>query len=170
MDLTTKEINNDFLENKKAMTRVQHQSYFGHEVRIQVVRESNPEQDYCINKSEDAYNLVKDQMEALDREAFLVASLNTKNKLLGLNLVSLGTLNQSLVHPREVFKSAILMNALSIVLFHNHPGGDPKPSTQDSEVTKRLTEAGTLLGIKIVDHIIVGYNTFYSFLDEGLLM
>lgn len=95
-------------------------------------------------------------MQGLDRENFVVLLLDTKNKVIGINTVSIGTLNSSLVHPREVFKPAILASAAALILAHNHPSGDPKPSREDIEVTKRLIEAGGLLGIQVLDHIIVG--------------
>jgi len=143
-------------------------NYFGNEVKIQLVRESKPIKEYSIKTPDDAYELVKDELASLDREAFLVISLSTKNKVLGVNMVSIGSLNANVVHPRDVFKLAILQNASNIILLHNHPSGETEPSKDDIEVTHRLEEAGKLLGIEVIDHIVVG-NTFYSFLENDLL-
>ncbi len=141
---------------------------FGHEVKVQLVRETEPAKEYQIMAPVDVYKLVKEELEIIDRELFLVISLNTKNKVLGLNMVSMGTVNTSLVHPREVFKSAILLNASCIVLAHNHPSGEVTPSKDDIAITERLVDAGTVLGIQVVDHIIVG-NSFFSFMENSLL-
>ena len=143
-------------------------NYFGHEVKIQLVRESKPVKEYQIRNSRDVYELVKPELETLDREVFLVISLNTKNKVLGLNMVSMGSVSSSPVHPREVFKSAILLNASCIILAHNHPSGDTTPSKDDKVITQRLSEAGKLLGIQVLDHVIVG-NKFFSLMENGLM-
>lgn len=143
-------------------------NYFGNEVKIQLVRESKPVKEYSIKTPDDAYELVKDELATLDREAFLVISLSIKNKVLGVNMVSIGSLNANVVHPRDVFKSAILQNASNVILLHNHPSGETEPSKDDIEVTHRLEEAGKLLGIEVIDHIVVG-STFYSFLENDLL-
>ena len=95
--------------------------------------------------------------------------LNTKLELIKEAQVSLGTLNQSLVHPREVFQEAIKESAYSVIFIHNHPSGDPKPSRDDFKVTDRLVKAGEILQIRVNDHIIIGSSTYYSFKDEGHL-
>lgn len=101
-----------------------------------------------------------------DRESFHVIILDTKKRVIGNNLVSIGTLDSSLVHPREVFKLPIMISASSIMVVHNHPGGDPTPSLEDKLLTKRLVEAGKILGIPVIDHIIIGeWN--YSFMENG---
>ena len=142
--------------------------YSGYEVKIQLLKEAIPTKSYQIRSSEDAYQFVREDLLAYDREAFFVITLNTKNKIIGINLVSLGSLTSSLVHPREVFKTAILQNSASIILIHNHPSGDPAPSNDDMELTQRLKTAGDSLGIKVLDHIIVGDN-YFSFLDSKML-
>ena len=107
---------------------------------------------------------------AEDKEAFSVLLLNTKHKVIGIKTVSVGTLDTSLVHPREVFKTAILNSAKCVMIFHNHPSGDTRPSREDINITKRLVEAGKLLGIKVLDHIILGDNGNYlSMLEESLM-
>jgi len=155
---------------KENVANSTYQRYLEHEVRIQLVRDSDPKTEYRINEAIDAYNLVKEHLTALDREMFVVASIDTRNKLLGLHMVSLGTLNQNLVHPREVFKTPILLNASRLILFHNHPSGNSDPSDNDIKITKRLCEVGKLIGIPIIDHIIVGQNRFYSFSDNDILV
>jgi len=102
------------------------------------------------------------------KESFCTAHLDGKNRIVCLEIVSVGTLNQSLVSPREVFKTALLSNAAAIILIHNHPTGDPTPSSEDLEVTRRLREAGELIGIKVLDHIIIG-STYYSFVERGVI-
>lgn len=107
-------------------------------------------------------------MESLDHEEFRVACLSTRNEIIGSHLVSKGTIDSSLVHPRDVFKCAILSNAKAIILLHNHPSGDSTPSPDDSYVTKKLQKAGEIMGIEVLDHIIIG-DVPYSYKDEGLM-
>src|SRR4029434_9928578 len=107
--------------------------------------------------------------DGVNREHFVILLLDQKNQVIGLNTVSIGSLTASVVHPREVFKPAILSNASSILLCHNHPSGDPLPSQEDRALTVRLFQAGKLLGIDVLDHIIVGEGKYFSFADEGLL-
>lgn len=105
----------------------------------------------------------------LQVEQFRALLLDGKHRLIGDVLVSQGTLTSSPVHPREVFHAAIRSKAAAIVLMHNHPSADPSPSADDLEITRRLCEAGDLVGIRVVDHVIVGKDTFVSFSDRGLL-
>jgi DNA repair protein RadC len=102
------------------------------------------------------------------KEYFLAIHLDGKNRAVAIDQVSIGSLNQSIVHPREVFKSCLLSSAASIILVHNHPTGSTDPSREDIEITKRLKEAGELIGIKILDHIIIG-ESYLSFTGQGLL-
>lgn len=106
-----------------------------------------------------------------DREYFVALLVDGKNRISGLHVVSEGTLNQSLVHPREVYKAAILANSAAIILAHNHPTGDVTPSREDRDITRRLKEAGDLLGIRVLDHIIVDTDSgaSSSFVEMGLL-
>jgi len=101
------------------------------------------------------------------KEHFMALHLDGKNRIICFELVSLGSLNQSVVHPREVFKSALLSSAAALILIHNHPSGDPSPSSEDCKITQRLREAGDLLGIKVLDHLVVGDSSYYSFADHG---
>ena len=102
-----------------------------------------------------------------DREYFLILTLSTKNSIMGVNVVSIGSLNSSLVHPREVFKLAILSNAAAVILVHNHPSGDPTFSNEDMEITRRLVEASKIIGIEILDHVVVGDGCWVSFKEKG---
>ena len=95
--------------------------------------------------------------------------LDAKNRALGYHVASTGILNASLVHPREVFKVAILANAAALVVLHNHPSGDPLPSAEDYAITERLVAAGRLLGIRVLDHVVVGDDDYFSFADAGRL-
>ena len=102
-------------------------------------------------------------------EVFILITLNTKNIVTGYFEVHRGTINTSLVHPREVFKRALLNNASNIMVAHNHPSGDPNPSKEDIQITERLKEAGNLLGINLLDHIIVGDDKYISLKEKGVL-
>jgi DNA repair protein RadC len=102
------------------------------------------------------------------KEYFISLHLNGKNSIVCIDIISIGSLNQSIVHPREVFKSALLSNSAALILTHNHPTGDPTPSREDLSITRRLKEAGEICGIPILDHIIIG-DTFTSFVSQGLM-
>lgn len=119
------------------------------------------------NPSEMA-DIFNSYLDGADRENFVIAMLDRKGSLLGLNTVSVGTLSSSVVHPREVFKPAIVIGAASIILCHNHPSGDTVPSREDTDVTRRLVEAGKLLGIEVLDHVIIGDN-YCSLKERGLI-
>jgi DNA repair protein RadC len=103
------------------------------------------------------------------KEYFLTLLLDGKNRIMREVQVSEGSLNQSIVHPREVFNQAVRDSAAAIILLHNHPSGDPTPSREDREITRRLQEAGELLGIRVLDHIIIGDGCYLSFVEQGLL-
>lgn len=102
------------------------------------------------------------------KEMFITLHLDGKNRIVCMDLVSIGSLNQSIVHPREVFKTALLSNAAAVLLIHQHPTGDPSPSSEDIAITRRLKEAGEIMGIKVLDHIIIG-DGYLSFVERGLL-
>ena len=120
-----------------------------------------------IRDSSTAVQLFRPCVEGLDREHFLVCGLDAKHRVIGINVVSVGTLTLSIVHPREVFKPLIVMNAAAWLASHNHPSGDATPSQEDRVLTKRLREAGDLLGITLLDHLILGESRHFSFADEG---
>ena len=103
----------------------------------------------------------------VDREQFLVCGLDAKHAIIGVNVVSMGSLTMSIVHPREVFKPLILMNAAAWICAHNHPSGDPTPSQEDRQLTTRLRQGADLLGISLLDHLILTDVRYYSFADQG---
>ena len=140
--------------------------------RVHLVHEAAlPAPRTQIRSSADAAALLRQFLGTVDREHFVVIMMDRKNRLIGINTVSIGSLTASVVHPREVFKAAILSNAAALICGHNHPSGDPEPSPEDRALTERLVEAGKLLGMEILDHVIVGDGTtdYYSFADRGVL-
>ncbi len=140
--------------------------------KVSLVREAKMHcYDTSIRSSSNVSEMLHRYLADVDREHFVVLLLNRKNQVIGLHTVSIGSVTASIVHPREVFKVAILANSTAIICGHNHPSGDPTPSTEDRELTSRLVEAGKLLGIEVLDHIIVGDGSqrYFSFADEGLL-
>lgn len=138
--------------------------------RVALVRDSQMkvEERPVIRTGSDAYAILKDWFLDRDREEFVVLMLNAKNRVIGINSVSVGSLTASLVHPREVFKPLILHNAAAVILAHNHPSGDPTPSAEDKAITVRLRNVGDILDIKVLDHIVVGDGRYISFSDAGL--
>ncbi|WP_273851139.1 RadC family protein [Guptibacillus spartinae] len=125
------------------------------------------EERYTIRSPEDGANYVMEDMRFLSQEHFVCLYLNTKNQVLHRQTVFVGSLNASIVHPREVFREAFRRSAASLICFHNHPSGDPTPSREDIEVTKRLAECGKMLGIDMLDHIIIGDQKFISLKEKG---
>lgn len=123
---------------------------------------------YAIRSPEDAYEYLK-FAENLTQENFIVLGLNSKNEVLFKKTVFIGTVNSCVVHPREIFKEAIKRSCVSIVATHNHPSGNPYPSPEDRQVSKRLVEASNVIGIELLDFLIIGKDDYYSFQEEGLL-
>lgn len=135
-----------------------------HLVRLQMVRERSVEFDgKRVDAPDAAASLIRRILDGADREQIVVLALNTKNEVLAAHIASVGSLNASIIHPREVFKFACLVNAASVIIAHNHPSGDPEPSREDHETTRRLTEAGRVLGIDVLDHLILGDPAYWSF-------
>ncbi|MDB5083998.1 MAG: hypothetical protein JWN30_884 [Bacilli bacterium] len=126
------------------------------------------EEKQVISSPEDVAVRVMDRMRYLNKEHFVLLFLDTKNQIVAEETVSIGSLNASIVHPREVFHAAIKKNAASIIAIHNHPSGDPSPSREDLEVTERLKAAGELLGIPVLDHVIIGDRCYISLKQKGL--
>jgi DNA repair protein RadC len=140
--------------------------------RVQLVRDSRSDDGslHTVRSPEDAARVFAQYLQGSDREHFVVMMLDTKSRVIGLNTVSVGTLDQTLVHPREVFKPAILANASSLIVCHNHPSGDPQPSPEDNHVTAKLAEAAKIIGIDLLDHIVIGANDKHCSLKQlGLL-
>lgn len=114
------------------------------------------------------YELFRD-LEHESKEHFLALHLDGKNRIICFERVSVGSLNQAIVHPREVYKGAVLSSAAAVLVLHNHPSGDPTPSREDLAITKRLREAGEIVGIVLLDHIVIGAGKYCSFTEQGLL-
>lgn len=139
-------------------------------IRLQVVREREvPFMADRICGPQKAARLARDFLGRPDREHLLEICLNAQNMPVAIHVVSVGELSQAPVHPREVFKAAILANSAGIILAHNHPSGDPLPSNSDIQATKRLVECGELLGVQVLDHIVLGEPDFTSMKDAGLI-
>ena len=149
--------------------REKHQAFLDLYRMSSTINTRNP----IINSPEKASSYFHSVMDEIyDKEAFVVAFLNTKNRVIDHEVVSVGTINSSIVHPREVFRNAIINKANSVILCHNHPSGDLTPSTEDINITRRLKETGNLLGIKVLDHLIISginQNEVYSFQAKGVL-
>ena len=132
--------------------------------------ELEPElKNFDIKDPEAVVKAIRASIKDKAKEHFKLILLNPRNKIIGISTISIGTLNASLVHPREVFKDAIMHSAASVVLAHNHPSGDPDPSEDDLTITKRLIEAGKILGIEVLDHIVIAKNGLFSFKERGLV-
>jgi DNA repair protein RadC len=125
--------------------------------------------NFDIKNPESVVKAIRASIKDKAKEHFKLILLNPRNKIIGISTISIGTLNASLVHPREVFKDAIMHSAASVVLAHNHPSGDPEPSEDDLKITKKLVESGKILGIEVLDHIVIGKNGFLSFKEKGLV-
>ncbi|MCO7127945.1 DNA repair protein RadC [Sporolactobacillus shoreicorticis] len=124
---------------------------------------------YAIRSPEDGADYVMEELRVLKQEHFVALFLNTKNQVLYKKTIFVGSLNASIVHPREVFKEAVRQSAAAIICFHNHPSGDPTPSREDIDVTKRLASCGKMLGVDVLDHIVIGDQCFVSLKQKGLL-
>ena len=124
---------------------------------------------YSCSEAVAQSEIVEKELRNSDREKFICLHFNFKNQIISYEVVSMGSLNCSIVHPREVFKAAILANSASVVFIHNHPSGSTEPSLDDIEITKRLGKAGDILGINVLDHLIIGNNEFYSFRQHNLI-
>jgi DNA repair protein RadC len=122
-----------------------------------------------IRKPADAADLLMEELRYLQKEHFVCLFLNTKNHVLHQETLSMGSLNASIVHPREVFRAAIKYSSASVICAHNHPSGDPTPSPEDIQLTQRLMEAGQLIGIEVLDHLVIGDRKYISLKEQGLM-
>lgn len=138
------------------------------ELGRRIVRSDSPHY-ITIRKPQDVAAMMMDELRFLKKEQFVCLFLDTKNHVIGKETLSIGTLNASLVHPREVFRAAIKAGCASIICIHNHPSGDPTPSPEDVRLTKRLVESGELVGIDVLDHLVIGDNQFISLKEQGLM-
>ena len=127
------------------------------------------EKNYIISKPEDIYDLVKDDMKYFEQEHFRVLMLNTKNIVINIKDIFIGASNSSVIETRKVFKEALKYNAKNITICHNHPSGDPNPSKEDVNISLRIKEAGKIIGIDLLDHIIIGDNRFVSLKYKGVI-
>jgi DNA repair protein RadC len=140
--------------------------------RVQFVAESMayPAGSPC-RASEDVDRIARSIYGTLDadKEHFVLLAMNNKNRVNGFKVISTGSLTASLVHPREVWRAALHLCAAAVVFVHNHPSGDPAPSPEDNEITRRLKETGDVLGMRVLDHVVLGDGRYFSFSDRGML-
>ena len=135
----------------------------------EVIRENAPAWvNTTCTSADNVFELFRDLAKEA-KENFVALHLDTKNRIICYDTVSIGSLSASIVHPREVYKTALLSSAAAVLFIHNHPSGDTAPSREDIEITKRLKEAGEILGIRVLDHLIIGEARFYSFANNGNL-
>lgn len=127
------------------------------------------DESYTIRCPQDVYSLLAPELGHLTREHFVCLFLNTKNRLISKEVISIGSLNATIVHPREVFRAAMKRNSASIICAHNHPSGDPAPSPEDIEITRRLVKVGELTGIDVVDHIVIADHRYISLREKGFM-
>ncbi len=128
-------------------------------------------QEKSIDNPDNAKQMVQSYLGGKDREHFIVILVNIKNEICGVHTVAIGSLNSAIVHPREVYKAAVVANAAGIIVAHNHPSGDVRPSENDKEMTKRLVKAGKIMGIEFLDHLIVANDQdhYFSFRRSGYI-
>lgn len=126
-----------------------------------------PHDQYTVRSPKDVFDLLEPDFRYETKEHFTCLFLNTKNRVIFKEIISIGSLNSAIVHPREVFRAAIKRCSASLICAHNHPSGDSTPSTEDLILTKRLRDAGEIIGIEVLDHVIIGGNRFYSLKENG---
>ena len=138
--------------------------------RVTLVREGSCTAEHnAIRSPEDVYSVMKADFAETTVEIAKMMALDTKNKIIGIFTISTGSLNASIIHPRDVFQRAILSNAASVILVHHHPSGDPAPSSEDIALTRSLAEAGTVMDIAVLDHVIIGESSYVSMKEKGFL-
>lgn len=142
-------------------------SFIRPRVHVELVRDPEPFEPITLRRSSDIYSFLKDEVAVWDRERLLTIMLNQKHVIIGIEEVGVGSLTQTIVHPREVFKALLLSNSAAFVLAHNHPSGDPTPSQEDIAITRRLREVGDLFGIRLLDHIVIGAGSYVSLVEGG---
>ena len=138
--------------------------------RVALVREGSClSEQKTIRSPDDVFAIISLDYENAVVETAMMLALDTKNKVIGVFNISTGSLNASIIHPRDVFQRAILSNAASVILVHNHPSGDPSPSSEDVELTKKLAAAGKLLDIDVLDHVVIGAGQYVSLKENGVM-
>ena len=136
-------------------------------VKIKMVKESSVKyENRRIKNPWDAYKIFNDYIDDSNKEMFVLMCLNNKNEPTHISTISIGSVNESIATPAEVFKVALLSNANKIMVCHNHPSGDPQPSESDRNITERLYDSGAIIGIKLLDHIIIGDDVYYTFKEN----
>ncbi len=133
------------------------------------IAQATPEEKVVIRYPKDAAEFVMQEMRYLEQEHFVCLFLNTKNQVTHKKCLFVGSLNASVVHPREIFREAVRYSSAGIICVHNHPSGNPSPSREDIEVTHRLVEAGELMGIDLIDHLIIGDQSYFSMKEKGII-
>jgi DNA repair protein RadC len=121
---------------------------------------------FTITGAKDVYTYLKYKTSDMDKEHFIVILLDTRNKIIRDEIISIGTINSAIIHPREVFRNAIRENSNAIILVHNHPSGSPTPSENDIQITNQIIEAGKILDIKVLDHVIISQNKYWSWSEN----
>ena len=154
---------------QKGMTKARRMKLFALQNLVRIIENSSSDKIERIHGPEDVAKVMLPRTRYLTKEVFYVIALNTKNYISGIEEVSVGSLSASVVHPREVFRAAIKHNAASIILVHNHPSGDPNPSREDIAVTQRLVKAGRIMDIAVLDHVILGDNSFLSLKEKDVI-
>ncbi len=145
---------------------------FIQKVKIKIEKCGRINQESKIGKPQEASRIAYEFIDYSDREILGVMCLNTKNNVINISMVSMGSLNTSIAHPREIFKTAMLSNAASIIMFHNHPSGHLTPSKEDRDTSTRIKEVGKLLGIELLDSLIIGNDSedgYFSFKESGII-
>ena len=138
--------------------------------RVTLVREGSvSNNNNHIRTPEDVVNILSADYDAAVVEMAQMLALDTKNKILGIFVISTGSLNASIIHPRDIFQRAILSNAASVILVHNHPSGDPTPSSEDIELTNKLVQVGKMMDLPILDHVVIGDGKFVSLKERGII-
>ena len=138
--------------------------------RVTLVREGSvSNSNNHIRTPQDVMDVLSTEYDNAVVEMAQMLALDTKNKIIGIFTISTGSLNASIIHPRDIFQRAILSNAASVILAHNHPSGDPTPSSEDTELTKKLVDAGKILDIPILDHVVIGDGKFVSLKERGII-
>lgn len=139
-------------------------------VSLKMVREKSVMYgNRVISSPNDSAELFRTFIQDCDREHMILCCMDTKNQPTSISVISIGSLNSAIVHPRELYKVAILSNSASIIIAHNHPSGDISPSHEDIVLTNRIDEAGKIIGIKLLDHVIIGKDAYFSFKEDGML-
>lgn len=136
---------------------------------MELYKRRTQKREYKITQPQDVADLVIEELRYLKKEILMVVYLNTKNVVISKEIVSMGSLNSSIVHPREVFTNAVKISSASVVVLHNHPSGNAEPSNEDIQVTRRLVDSGKILGIDVLDHIIIGNGTYVSLKEKGII-